>query len=122
MENFNIIEKFFVNLRCSQCHTYFKSGSVKILRQDYNCTVIRIACSNCNKNIGLAILGLDKDSIKNNIQPSPSDNQSANQNEDFPFEINDQPINYDDVINAHNFFNNLGTDWVKYLPKNKDLK
>jgi hypothetical protein len=28
-------------------------------------------------------------------------------------------ISYDDVLNAHEFFSTLGSDWAKHLPKPK---
>ena len=111
MDNIDIIKDFFANIRCSQCHSPFDKDSVKIVRQEYNYTVVKIICSKCEKNVGLVIVGLDKEPVKSN------ENIDTNL-EELPFEFNNTPINYDDVIDAHNFFYNLDADWTKHLPKN----
>ena len=30
--------------------------------------------------------------------------------------LNGQGVTYDDVLDAHKFINNLGEDWLKYIP------
>jgi len=117
MGNFDIIKEFFTNMRCSQCHVFFEKSDIKVLRQDYNYTVVKVVCSSCGKNIGLAILGMDKESLKKQIETT----EDEYQNEDaIPFDISEEePINYDDVIDAHKFFYNLGSDWAKFLPDHK---
>ena len=110
-----IIKEFFSNIRCTQCHDFFDEESINIVRNENNYTVVRVTCSNCGKSIGLALLGLDKDSIKNSME------RLSDQNNETPVEIsnNGSPITYDDVIDAHNFFYGLGNDWSKHLPDNK---
>ena len=108
MDNLDIIKDFFANIRCSQCHSPFEKDSVKIVRQEYNYTVVKVICSKCEKNVGLVIVGLEKEPLKN----------SAENPQELPFELNSTPIDYDDVIDAHNFFYGLDSDWTKFLPKN----
>jgi len=110
MNEFDIVKEFFSNLRCTQCSEQFTPESISILRNEANYTVVRVICSNCQKNIGLAILGLNKKEMKNALNTNESD---------FPFETDstNSPIDYDDVIDAHEFFSNLGADWTKYIPQ-----
>lgn len=111
MEDFQTIIEFFTKIKCSQCQHSFDKDSVKILRQEENCTVIRVTCSNCSKNIGLAIMGMDKEKSRKTSELSIEEKKlSIELNEELP------PIDYDDVISAHNFFYNLGSDWSKHLP------
>ena len=108
--DFDVIKEFFTNMRCSQCHNFFDKSDIKVLRQDHNYIVVKVVCSSCGKNIGLAILGMDKESVKKHVE-------TMDDGEDLPFDISDQePITYDDVIDAHKFFYNLGADWTKFLP------
>jgi len=110
----DIIKEFFSNIRCTQCHNFFDEESISLVRHDNNYTVVRVTCSKCGKNIGLAMLGLDKDSIKKSMEQlnSPGDIETSIELSDA-----DDPITYDDVIDAHNFFYSLGSDWYKHLPR-----
>ena len=112
MDNLDLIKEFFSNLRCSQCRAFFEDDSIRILRQELNYTVVRITCPKCEKNIGMALMGFEKEAAKVSGEVS---------NETMAFEINvsNDPINYDDVIDAHHFFKSLGSDWSRFLPDNE---
>ena len=55
------------------------------------------------RNFGVAFLGISNFDVKNyeplEVQEGP------------------EPINYDDVIDAHRFIKNLDADWQKHLPQ-----
>lgn len=97
------IEKLFSNLCCSQCKNSFDKDSVVIKREEEGLTVISLVCKHCGKNFGVAFLGFSDIDLKNyeplEVQEGP------------------EPINYDDVIDAHRFIQNLDSDWQKHLPK-----
>ena len=97
------IEKLFNNLCCSQCKNGFDENSVTIKREEEVLTVISLECKHCGKNFGVAFLGFTDIDVKNyealDVQEGP------------------EPINYDDVIDAHRFIQNLEGDWQKHLPK-----
>jgi hypothetical protein len=114
MEINDIIKEFFSNIRCTQCHNFFEESSINVVRHEHNYTVVRVICSHCGKNIGIAMLGLDKESIKNSMKQINEENLIK----EIPLELtdSDDPITYDDVIDAHNFFYSLGSDWTKFLP------
>ena len=59
------------------------------------------------KNVGIALLGLDREMMKKTLEAS--DTKSISGKED--------PITYDDVIDAHAFFSSLGDDWTKFIPQ-----
>ncbi|MDD3014122.1 MAG: hypothetical protein PHC34_10505 [Candidatus Gastranaerophilales bacterium] len=117
MEINDIIKEFFSNIKCTQCHNFFDKESINLVRHEHNYTVVRIICSKCGKNIGIAMLGLDKDSMKVSVDKTNEQKKP----DDIPLELSDtiDPITYDDVIDAHKFFYSLGNDWSKHLP-NKD--
>ena len=110
MENFEIIQKFFENLKCSQCDNFFTKDAIEPVRREENNVVVRIKCSFCGKNLGLAILGLDRDEYKNSLK---FENEEG---EEFSLDT-DAPITYEEVIEAHKFFSGLGPDWTKHLPE-----
>ncbi len=98
------IEKLFNNLCCSQCKNSFNEESITIKREEDGLTVIGLECKKCGKNFGIALLGFSDIDVK-----------------DYePLEVQEgpEPINYDDVIDAHKFIQSLDADWQKHLPKN----
>ena len=97
------IGKLFNNLCCSQCKNSFDENSITIKREEEGLTVIGLECQHCGKNFGVAFLGFTDFDI----------------NTYEPLEVQEgpDPINYDDVIDAHRFIQNLDEDWQKHLPK-----
>lgn len=92
----------FDNLCCSQCKAGFDEDSIEIKRRELGLLVTHLVCRNCGKSFGVAFLGLSGLDIKEplEVQQGP------------------EPINYDDVIDAHRFIKNLDEHWQNYLPKN----
>lgn len=110
MQNMDVIKLFFSKMKCTGCQNHFSGEDVSIVRSEDNYTVVRILCETCQKNIGMAILGLDKESMQESlkqIEVEKSDEQSITQK---------APIDYDDVLNAHEFIQSLGDDWLKFIP------
>ena len=116
MEYLDFINDFFSQVQCANCHEYFKDDSVQVVRQESNNIVVRIGCSKCGKHLGLAILGIDRAEYKNSLKLSEETSDTAGE-QNIPVLINNEaePITYDDVIKAHEFFSNLGDDWAKNL-------
>lgn len=103
------IKQLLSGLCCSVCKHDFDENSIFIKRQEKDLLVIKVVCSKCGKNFGLALLGENPLEVKDNLQ----DDELAIQ--DCPL-----PISYDDVIDAHKFIDKLEKDWNKYIPD--DLK
>ena len=93
----------FENLCCSQCKNGFDENSIVIKREEAGLLVTHLECQHCRKSFGVAFLGFNSIDIK----------------DASPLEIQDgpEPINYDDVIDAHEFIKNLDENWQKHLPK-----
>jgi len=96
------LKVLFDNLCCSQCKTGFDEESIDIKREEDGLLVTHLVCRHCGKSFGVAFLGLSGIEVKE------------------PLEIQDgpEPINYDDVINAHRFIKNLDEHWQDYIQKN----
>lgn len=110
----DFINDFFAHLRCANCHEFFKEDSIQLIRKEADNIIVKIVCARCEKNLGLAIIGIDRTKYNNSMKFSEDSSE-------IPVSINTDadPINYNDVIEAHEFFNTLGDDWIKYLPEQK---
>ncbi|MEI7474367.1 MAG: hypothetical protein WCK67_06265 [bacterium] len=114
MSVFRMLKNFFCNMRCGQCGKIFEESSASILREEENCVVLRITCCSCEKNLGIALMGFDQSLKLEDDEDSTTSLSTSSENC-----IEECPISYDDVIEAHNFFYNLDKDWSKYLQKPK---
>ena len=81
----------FDNLCCSQCKNSFDENSIEIKRQEHGLLVVHLTCQHCGKSFGVAFVGISNVEVKSE-----------------PLEIQEgpDPINYDDVIDAHRFIKN----------------
>ena len=108
MEKSDILKLFFGRMKCTNCEHVFKEEDVTIMREEYGYIVVKLHCSRCDKNIGMAIMGVDK------LQMQKAIEMKKTEQEEFS---SFAPINYDDVLNAHDFFQELGDDWLKFIPE-----
>ncbi len=113
MDNLEIIKKFFENLKCTGCDNFFSRDAIELVRKEENNVVVRVKCSYCDRNLGLAILGLDKAEYKNSLKFENEESEIGS----IDANIQDNPITFEDVLDAHKFFSGLGADWAKHLPQ-----
>ena len=99
-------QKLFSDLCCSACGNSFDENSFSVLREEEGLLVLNIVCSVCKKSFGIAVLGFNPIAFKG--EPCEDDILEL---EEAP-----APVNYDDVLDAHNFINSLEGDWMKYIP------
>lgn len=103
------IKQLFSGMCCSKCGHDFEDNSIKILREEDGLFVIQLVCQECKKSFGIAFLGLESITLKNN---EVKDEELELQIQDGP-----SPIGFDDVIEAHKFIQNLEEDWSKFIPE-----
>ena len=96
------IKKLLNNMCCSICKHDFDEDSIIIKREEKDLLVLQIICKECGKSFGLALLGTGEESVK--------------EDEPLSFQECPLPINYDDILDAHNFIDKLEKDWTKYIP------
>ena len=116
MEGFETVQNFFCSMHCSNCHNLLKPDGITLVKEEYNFFVVKIVCVECQQPIGLAIVGVSKSESEEFIKPKGV--------EELPDITSNEPlpISYDEVIDAHHFFSNLGSDWSKHLQnRNIDL-
>lgn len=103
MSKLHAIADHFSQKKCQRCDCNYSFDSLFVLRDDSHCVVVRVVCEKCSLPLGVAIIGTaSADKSKRKQKP-----------------VGPPPITKDDVIDAHNFFNSLGSDWAKHLPKVK---
>src|ERR1700733_15248319 len=111
---FQAIQEYFQQKSCRYCANAFSSVGIVLLREEPGVLVVRVSCQSCGQPLGVAIVGTAPRSLKEKRESPPDwskrdiDRLSAR-----------APINYDDVLSAHEFFTNLGSDWAQHLPKPK---
>jgi len=108
------IKKLFWGMKCPDCDRNFDDKSFTVMRQEDGLFVLQVKCKKCHKGFGIALLGLDKDEL------------SASINKDFTAapedESNDEEaraIDYDDILDAHEFIKNLDENWRRYMEGKK---
>jgi hypothetical protein len=111
---FQAIQEYFQQKSCRFCANPYSSEGIQLLREEPGVLVVRVSCRSCGHPLGVAIVGTaprlhrEKRNCPAEWTKRDIDRLAAR-----------QPISYDDVLNAHEFFTNLGSDWVKWLPQPK---
>lgn len=103
------VATLFKELCCSVCKSDFDETSVVIMREEKTqgeeMIVLRLVCQNCGKSFGVAFLGISDFNLKNYSD------------EDMVLQVKEgaDPINVDDVLDAHKFIKKLDSDWQKFI-------
>ena len=99
------VKFIFSKMVCSCCDQQFTPDCVEIIRVEGNCAIVKIECIHCHKNYGIAVVGIE--TIEGD---TPEDTENV--------QIPDMPaITFDDVLEAHDFIDKMGSDWMKYIPE-----
>ncbi len=101
MDKTDNIKRLLINMHCSQCGGNYEAQNIQIMREDEGLLVFQVKCHSCKRAFGMALLGMDSEELEKSL--------------DIGAKTDKAPINYDDVIDAHKFFNNLDDSWAKHL-------
>jgi hypothetical protein len=115
---FQTVQEYFQSQHCKHCCNCFTSEGVQLVRQEPGALVVKVSCLSCGQPLGIAIVGLDK----RPGMPMESTHKKDWSKKDYSRLADKPSISYDDVIEAHLFFSNLGSDWKKYLPAKKSSR
>lgn len=108
MSNNNII-RLISSMHCSCCNKRLDDKCITFQGQHGELTIIKISCKNCGKNFAIAFMGLISDELDISLQQN-----------DETYACSNEPINYDDVLNAHEFIQNIDENWRRFIDKRKD--
>ncbi len=127
---FHLIKEYFQQRSCRHCCRNFSSDGIELIREEPGMVVVRVGCSACGQPLGIALVGM---SGGGKPEPAPASSYRSKKmlppiEEDVPYPADwskgdiqrlssARKIGYDDVLDAHEFFSNLGDDWHKHLPK-----
>lgn len=114
MDSFSIIQNFFARMRCHFCTAYLSPEGIELLREDKGVFIVNIHCTECAQQMGVAMVGLEGAEIAGGPIQVYEDPELTE--EEMERLATYQPIGFDDVLDAHTFFTNLGADWHKHLP------
>ena len=110
--SFQAIQEYFQQKECRFCSHPFKADGIQLLREEPGVLVVRVTCSTCGHPLGVAIVGTTPKTEKaQSTHPRDWTKRDRDRLVGLP------PITYDDVLNAHQFFKSLDTDWRKHLPR-----
>ena len=125
-----LIKEYFQQKSCRHCNRNYTPDGIEFIREEPGMVVVRVGCSGCGQPLGIALVGM---SGGGNQKISPDMHRRMPGSFTCPEEARPHPsewtkgdiqrlseasrITYDDVLDAHAFFSNLGSDWAKYLPK-----
>jgi len=127
---FHLIKEYFQQRSCKHCCRNFSSDGIELIREEPGMVVVRVGCSGCGQPLGIALVGMSSGGTPKQM-PAPQMRKQAvlppiDQDILYPAEWSKgdiqrlsktSRITYDDVLDAHEFFANLGDDWSKLLPK-----
>ncbi len=133
MKNFTVVQEHFRKLRCAHCQQAFTPEGVKLLREEKDYWVVRVHCTACQQPAGVAIVGVEYETGET---PAPDRAEREHVGAGVPAPVSRvrgifssrkeeekfsklSTISSDDVLNAHDFFNKLGSDWMRHLPNTR---
>ena len=106
MSEINVIKRLLINMHCCRCKNEFSENSIKIMRNEKGLLVFQIKCEKCKKCFGMATLGLGAEELAQSFEMKDKADTS---------ELS--PISYDDVLDAHIFFQNMDENWSEYIKR-----
>jgi len=117
MNNFKLIQEHFTQLHCPYCDISFTQESVKLIREEEDYWVVKVSCTSCNQSAGIAIVGIEYEEISLREAKNIPKYKGLTPGEEIKFSAQ-PPISANDVIDAHHFIQELGSDWMKYIRNN----
>ena len=132
MKNFSVVQEHFKKLRCAHCSESFTPDGVKLLREEKDYWFVKVHCTSCNQPAGVAIVGVEYESAespvgrdRSELAPLATSGYNTRSRAVFSSKREEErfskldPISPDEVLDAHKFFSQLGSNWSDLLPKRR---
>lgn len=116
MDGFNLIQNFFARMTCNQCEKHLEPEGIELIRHDDDVYIVNVECVHCEHQMGMAMVGLEGAELSDTLPEEPFEHYELTE-DDFERLKDYQRIGYDDVVEAHRFFQNLDEDWMKFIPQ-----
>ena len=114
MDSFSIIQQYFTQMNCQFCSNAFAENDVELIRQDDAMYIVNVFCHRCHTQNGVAMVGLA--TTEEMIPPRQFEDPELTEEEKTRLS-HFEPIAENDVLEAHRFFQDLGSDWMKFIPE-----
>lgn len=120
---FQAITAYFQQRSCRSCCQPFTAEGIEFVREEPGVVVVKVGCLSCGQPLGIALVGVNTPQespscIHGRPNGRPIKTHPGDWTKRDADRLSGKPnINYDDVLNAHEFFDSLGADWSKHLPK-----
>ncbi|MBX9688642.1 MAG: hypothetical protein K2X27_18180 [Candidatus Obscuribacterales bacterium] len=127
---FQLIKEYFQQRSCKHCCRNYSSDGIELIREEAGMVVVRVSCSSCGQPLGIALVGMTGGASRQTapLAATRSARTLPPLELDIPYpadwskndiqRLSSAPqISYDDVLDAHEFFSGLGSDWSRFLPK-----
>lgn len=114
MDAFQLIQNFFSRMRCNYCSHSFAPNDIELIRQEEGMYIVNVHCGHCDKQNGVAMVGLESSEetgqpIFNFPDPELTEGEV--------YRLSDyDPITEDDVLDAHQFIQDLDESWIQLIP------
>lgn len=115
MDGFSIIQNFFSRMKCNHCDAHLEPEGIELIQHKGGTYLVNVQCVHCERQMGTAMVGLEGAEISGRPRRKKYKDPELTPAEMRRLSIY-QPVSFDDVLDAHDFFSNLGADWQKYLP------
>ncbi len=116
MDAFSLIQHFFTRMNCNFCNCSFQPEDIQLIRQEDGIYIVNVYCNRCQTQNGVAMVGVETGEEAGIPQyPGFEDPELT---EDELERLGDyHPVNYNDVLDAHQFFQNLDENWTQFIPE-----
>lgn len=128
--NFLAIQQYFQKRSCRFCSNHYTAEGIELLREEPGVLVVRVGCASCGRPLGIALVGMNAtqsqaqaqgDTLAQCVQAQPTPARVRQHppewtNKDVNKLSGKPPINYDDLLNVHEFLDRHASDWSKFLP------
>jgi hypothetical protein len=118
MDGFNIIQNFFTRMSCTHCQQNFEPEGIQLVRENNGVYVVSVYCHQCERQVGVAMVGLE---AHGGALPEGARAQAGFKDPELTEEELERLSQYDvikedDVLEAHEFFQGLGSNWQDLIP------
>ncbi len=114
MDTFSIIQNFFTRMACHFCGVAFEPDDVQLVGEGDGYMIVSVHCHDCGQHNGVAAVGVE--TREEGLSETRQFKDPEFTDEDYVRLSEFDVIQADDVLEAHEFFQNLGSDWMKFIP------
>lgn len=119
MDSFQLIQKFFTRMSCEICNQHFEPSGIELVREEDGVYIVSVYCHQCEQQIGIAMVGVESadmplERVKESAKKRFADPELTPEEQQRLLAFD--PINEEDVLEAHRFFKNLDENWTQHLP------